>query len=211
MRTIFLLFALMFNASLFGQGFDQEVIVDAEKGSLTKLYLPEFSGDTRWVVEDVPVNDWHVDESSKTLYLVPRSNIDVLLVVYSDSDQRILIYRYIIRVGGSPEPEPEPEPTPVDEFDGDDTYGLGKLSYEVSRPINEEARAKFNTVLTIAAKRLQGIGGILFVNRDLFEYLSNNSDPWTKPILDELESRKTDPLKLKDWLNMLEEIKNGIN
>ena len=212
MKTLLLfLFALTCNISLSAQGVDQEIVVEAQPSELISLSIPQVCDDSRWVFGgESSSNDYKVDSISKSVYLVAKRDCEILLVMSCEGDQRLVIYRYVIRVGGSPDPEPEPEPTPVDEFDGDDTYGLGKFSWEVSRPINQDARAKFSSTLTVAQKRLQGVGGILFVNRDLFDYLGNNSDEWAKPIIEKLEARKNEPLKLKDWLAMLEEIKEAI-
>ncbi len=213
-----LLFALIATGAS-AQSVDNEVVVEVGLNELVSLSVSQECDESRWVGGDLSSTHHQVDATSGTLYLVAKRNCEVLLVmVCEEGDQRLVIYRYKILVGDSPEPPPEPEPSPEpsEEFDGDNTYGLGKIAYDASRAISREAKDKAIVQIDTGIKRLQGVGGILFISspnsRDsIFKYMRDNLDDWCDPVIDAMEAKKNDPLRLKDWLNMLNEVKAGVN
>ncbi len=224
MKSILLtIITLIATANCFGQGSDvgETVEIKVQSGEMVHIHPAELEGRIGWAVVDDTFKNYRIDEQSKVLYLAPQRSVDFLLVVAPlDVDARIEIYRYRILVG-SPDPDVDPEPSPVppvpvDEYTGPNDYGLGIIAYEASRAISDEAKQKAIVQIDTGIKRLQGVGGILFISspnsRDsIFKYMRDNLDSWCDPVIDAMEAKKNDPLRLKDWLNMLNEVKAGVN
>lgn len=204
------------------------VEINANPGDLVSINpVTVENARTHWLTPE-GFEQFQIDRDSGTLYVaMPKRNLEFTLVIApNDLDERIQIKRFRLLVGGHPDPDdpdpeptpdptPDPEPEPVDEYDGPNTHGVGKIAYRAASEISSDRRILAADLYRVAKERLQGVGGVLFISspnpdENVFGWLAVMGQEWQLPIDKAIQDRDPAGLKLSDWLKVFDEAIAGI-
>ena len=209
-----------------------DIVLSADRGELVVLAPPSQDGISRiqWLLNE-PSDFEHlqVDAKSFTLYLaMPARDVNLSLVMAPDDvNLPLQIMRYRIHYvdkdkdGDDPEPDPDDDdqdddpPGPAPDDIADD-YGVGKFAFDKSRGKPKAERDHAAKLLEQAAKHLQGIDGLKFIDSDdagddnVFTFLAVGAADWFTPINDRLKSLKSQRLTLKQWQEAFREAAEAV-